>query len=97
MTPFTCEGRIRLKVNQEIPPNASGDTNSVASTSPKRSTTVSQKIDEMSQCLAAPSGNGSRWRSRLRPCAGGSMTSELGVSSAIRARAYDRSARHAAE
>ena len=35
-------------------------TNSVASTRPKRSTTVSQTIDESIQCLAAPSGKSAR-------------------------------------
>jgi hypothetical protein len=47
---------MRLNESQEIPPKASGVTNSVASTSPKRSTTVSQMIDESSQCFAARSG-----------------------------------------
>src|SRR2546430_2054826 len=93
MTPFTCDGRTRLNVSQEKVPNASGDMNSVASTSPKRSTTVSQKIDEMSQCLAAPSGNGNRRRAALRPRSGGSSTIALEVvSSAIAPRAYERSA-----
>src|ERR1051325_8623776 len=46
---------MRLNESQEIPPKASGVTNSVASTRPKRSTTVSQMIEEISQCLAARS------------------------------------------
>src|SRR5439155_12874902 len=60
ITPFTCEGRTRLNESQEIPPKASGVTNSVARTSPKRSTTVSQMIDERIQCFAAPSGKGEK-------------------------------------
>src|SRR4051812_39128564 len=60
MTPLTWDGRIRLNESQEMPPNASGVMNSVASTSPKRSTTVSQKIADNSQCRAARSGYGER-------------------------------------
>src|SRR5438093_4363514 len=51
---------MRLKLSQEMPPNASGVTNSVARTRPNRSTTVSQKIAERIQCRAAPSGNVNR-------------------------------------
>src|SRR3989475_2103680 len=58
MTPLTCEGLIRLKLSQEMLPKASGVTNSVARTRPKRSTTVSQKIAERIQWRAARSGNG---------------------------------------
>jgi len=72
MTPFTCEGRIRLKLSQDIPPNASGLMNSVARTSPNRSTTVSQMIEEMIQCFAAPSGNGCRRAARSVRGAGAS-------------------------
>ena len=49
-------GPIRLKLSHEMPPNASGVTNSVARTRPKRSTTVSQKIAERNQWRAARSG-----------------------------------------
>src|SRR3954454_9760614 len=58
MTPFTCEGRMRLKESHEMWPKASGVTNSVASTSPNRSTTVSHTIELRSQWRAARSGNG---------------------------------------
>ena len=58
MTPFTCDGRTRLNDSHEMPPNASGVMNSVARTSPNRSTTVSQTIEDRNQCLAAWSVNG---------------------------------------
>src|SRR5207247_9521580 len=79
ITPFTCEGRTRLKDSHEIPPKASGVTNSVASTRPKRSTTVSQMIDERIQCRAARSGyeNG-RDRGGASPARGAS-TAALGA------------------
>src|SRR5436190_1215657 len=63
-TTFTCDGRMRLNDSHEMPPNASGVTNSVASTSPKRSTIVSQMIAERIQCFAAVSGNGEGPRAR---------------------------------
>src|SRR6266480_3434616 len=94
ITPFTCEGRTRLNDSQEIPPNASGVTNSVASTSPKRSTTVSQMIDERIQCFAAPSGNGDRRVARAVRGAGASATSPP---SAIAARRYELRAQTARE
>jgi hypothetical protein len=47
---------MRLKASHETSPNASGVTNSVASTRPNRSTTVSQTTDASSQCRAARSG-----------------------------------------
>src|SRR6187397_675168 len=80
MTPFTCEGRMRLNDSHEIPPNASGETNSVASTSPKRSTTVSQMIEERIQWRAAPSGNGNACPKRLRSVVGVSTTDVANVS-----------------
>ncbi len=62
-----------------MPPNASGVTNSVARTSPKRSTTVSQTIEERSQCFAAPSGNGKGLPARsVRGRRGASRTALLG-------------------
>ena len=45
-----------------MPPNASGVTNSVASTRPNRSTTVSQTTDERSQCLRGAVGEAERRR-----------------------------------
>src|SRR5205809_7764247 len=93
MTPLTWEGRIRLKLSQEMPPKASGVTNSVASTSPKRSTTVSQKIAERIQWRAARSGNGDGRVALSVSGAGASpITTALpGASSAI-AGADDRAA-----
>ncbi len=58
-----------------MPPKASGVTNSVARTSPNRSTTVSQMIEEISQCRAAWSGKGERPRPRCVSGAGASAVS----------------------
>src|SRR5204863_7812267 len=56
---------MRLNESHEMPPKASGVMNSVASTSPNRSTTVSQMIEDRNQCFAAWSVNGegrpARW------------------------------------
>jgi hypothetical protein len=54
---LTCSWRTRLNESHEMLLNASGLTNSVARTSPKRSTTVSQMTDESSQWRAPRSGN----------------------------------------
>ena len=78
MTPLTWAGRIRLKLSHEMPPKASGVTNSVARTSPKRSTTVSQKIADRNQWRAARSGNGNGRSGLPASGAGGPSTSAPG-------------------
>ena len=72
-------GRMRLNVSHEIPPKASGVTNSVASTSPKRSTTVSQTIEESSQCSRRAVGEAAAGAARRRRAErGASRTARAG-------------------
>src|SRR2546421_1921834 len=67
---------MRLNWSHEIPPKASGVTNSVARTRPKRSTIVSQTIEEMIQCRAARSVYGHRASTPAGAC--GSRTAAPG-------------------
>ena len=75
MTPFTCDGRTRLNDSHEMPPKASGVMNSVARTSPNRSTTVSHTIEDRNQCFAARSVNGAG--RTARSLNGGSDSTEV--------------------
>src|SRR4051812_45199140 len=96
MTPFTCEGRMRLNCSQEIRPNASGLTNSVASTSPKRTTTVSQTMEERTQGRAAPPGNGNPCPNPL-PNVGGASKTAVPPASDMRRGTYELSPQEADE